>query len=93
MAYTVLKYALVVAAVNWWVFVIWYTVRSKWWQNRYGRNLANVGVMIASLFTTLAWVMWSGWDERVVYPLVAVILWSVVLGAQRTYFMELAQRE
>lgn len=93
MAFEVLKWSLVVATAVWWGFVVWYTVRSKWWKNKYGRNLANVGVMIASLFTILTIMAWVGWQDWMVFPATVVMIWSIFLGGQRTYYMEQAQRE
>lgn len=93
MAFEVLKWALIVATVVWWGFVVWYTIRSKWWKNKYGRNLASVGVMIAALFSLLTLMAWIDWQDWMVFPATAIIVWSILLGGQRTYYMELAQRE
>lgn len=93
MAFEVLKGSLIIATTVWWGFVVWYTVRSKWWKNKYGRNLASVGIMLASLFAILTIMAWVGWQDWMVFPATAIMIWSIFLGGQRTYYMEQAQRE
>lgn len=84
---------LITAAVIWWGFVVWYWIRSKWWKNRYARNMMGVGANIAIVYTLLALLVTIGWQPWMLWLWLAQIVSMIVLGAQRTYFAEQVQRE
>lgn len=93
MTFDVLEYGLGLAAIVWWGFVSWYTLRSKWWKNPYGRNLAGVGIDIAAMWT-LAWSLVTfGWQYWMIWAWMAVAVHNIYMGAKRTYYAEMAQRE
>lgn len=84
--------ALVVATIVWWVFVAWYTVRSRWWRTKYGRSVAGLGTGIAVLLTVfIAAILFGKYPG---YELVwtLVFLNVAVLGIQHTYYMEKVQQ-
>jgi hypothetical protein len=84
--------SLVVCTAMWWVFCIWYAIRSKWWRNKYSRNLMAVGFGIAAVLSTFLSVVFFGRypGYLIVYTLVFTNL--AALGAQRIYYMEQVQR-
>jgi O-antigen/teichoic acid export membrane protein len=94
LSFQIMTIILVLTALVWWNFCLAYHIRSKWWKNKYGRNLMSVGAAIASLHTMLiAYVAvdkWSGW-----FTLIATILlfWSAYAAVRRVILMDQAQRQ
>lgn len=82
-----------VAWAVWLGFLVWYTVRSRWWGNKYGKNMFGVGLDIFA-FWFLAWLLLAfGWHPMMLWPWLALVVHNIWMGGRRTYFMEMAQRE
>ena len=90
---TVSLAALFGATAVWWVFVIWYAMRSKWHKNPYGRNTMGTAVGLAALLTVFSTsVLFQRYEGyEVIWGLVFLNL--LILGAEHTYYMEKAQRQ
>jgi len=90
---TIGVFTLIFATLAWTWFVTWYAIRSKWWKNPYGRNTMGTSAgILALLLVFSAQVIFKR------YPGYEIV-WSIVflnlgvLGIQRTFYMEKAQRE
>lgn len=84
--------SLATANLAWLVFCLWYTIRAKWWKHQYGWNMMGVAFwlcVVLSLFS--AGILFGQYPHyEVVWA--AAFINLTVLGVQRTYYMEMAQR-
>lgn len=89
-----LTVALVVAALVWLSFSIWYMVRARWWKTAFGWNTLGVSLALTVILTRLA--------VLVAYPEVrgdlrvtglGLYIALALLGSHRLYLLERAQRK
>lgn len=71
--------------IVWAIFVVWYTVRARWWKSVFGWNTILVALAIA---TSLGYLRFS--PQAIPY-----YLWLpfTVLGIHRIILLEMVQRE
>ena len=80
------------ATLVWAVFLVWYTVRAKWWRKEYGRNLFSVAFLVLLILSRiLASRLWPNFQE-LEFIGVVVYMYAAFLGVRSTYLMERAQR-
>lgn len=81
------------AALAWLTFVVWYTVRAKWWKSPVGRNTFGVSAVLFIILLRIAVIRW--WPHLQQHDIAGTLVYSVafVFGVQRIWFMEKAQRE
>lgn len=90
---TVIAWSATVAALAWLTFIVWYTVRAKWWKNSYGRNAVEVSVLIFIILARIAVVSHFP-NVKQSESLGAIIYTAAALFAiHRIALMEQAQRE
>lgn len=87
-----LEFSLVLACFAWFVFVVWYTVRAKWWKVPVGRNAFGVSLVLFLILLRITLArLWPGFRE--LEPAAVVIyLAAAAYGFQRVYQLEKAQR-
>lgn len=85
--------SVVCATAVWLVFLVWYTLRAKWWRDPVGRNAFFVSVVVFWLLLRATLVrLWPGfWEHEVLGALVYVL--AALAGAVRIGLMEKSQRE
>lgn len=87
----------VAAALSWVTFVVWYQIRATWWKSQIGQNVMILGAMLAFSFVRLALIIWDGtpshYSPGQVLSGFFTYTIAAVIGVQRTYLMEKAQRE
>lgn len=81
------------ATVVWWVFVIWYALRAKWYKVASGRNVMGVSVGLASVLTlfSIGVVVGRFTGYEVIWGIVFLV--TTVGGIHRIYYVEKIQRE
>lgn len=89
----VLSIAVSIAAVAWTAFVIYYTIRAKWWKNAYGRNTMLVSAVLAVILLRISILRW--WPHLAQHDWVGVLVYSgaAIAAVRRFLFVEHAQRE
>lgn len=88
-----LTFSIVLCAVAWLTFVIWYTLRAKWWKKSLGWNTFGVSAFLVLLVGRLALIRLTGDEWDFVASGVVVYLLGTGLAVQRIIYMERAQRE
>jgi predicted anti-sigma-YlaC factor YlaD len=87
-----IEVAAVVAFLTWFVFVVWYSVRARWWRSPEGRNIWGVGfALTVALGMIVAAYTWPDYSARP-YVVLTVYVGLAALGIQRTIQLERAQR-
>lgn len=81
------------AALMWLSFIVWYTVRAKWWHNPYGRNAMAVSVVLFVILTRIALI--SHYPELRQYDVMGGFWYSVagLAAVWRIVLMERAQAD
>lgn len=91
--YNLLTALIGLAVLTWATFLVWYTLRARWWKHPIGRNIFGTGLVIMLIFLRLFGTRTvEGFKELEVVGL-AVYGLAVVMGIQRIYHMETAQHE
>lgn len=82
-----------VAALAWLTFIVWYTIRARWWKNSYGRNAVEVSALIFIVLARIAIV--SHYPNLKQSDIVGTIVYSAaaLFAVHRISLMERAQRE
>lgn len=77
----------------WFCFLVWYTVRAKWWKVGVGRNTFGVSLVLFLVLLRATLLQWVP-DLRQ-YNVAAYVVFSLalVLGIQRLIYVEKAQRK
>jgi hypothetical protein len=83
----------VLAGVSWLVFLVWYTVRAKWWTNCVGQNTMLVSFVVFLLILNSYLLYTYEWFTVHPVPSTFVYLLTTSAAIQRIYLMERAQRE
>ncbi len=88
-----LTIAITVAWAVWFAFLVWYSIRAKWWKIELGRNIFGVSLILMVILLRLAVIRW--FPEHAQHDFWGVIIYSIAaaLGVQRIRFVERAQRE
>lgn len=85
--------SVVVAAAVWLTFIVWYSVRARWWKTPYGRNTFWVSTVLFWVLARIAAVrLIPDFPEHEILGALVYIL-AAVVGVWRTVLMEGAQRE
>lgn len=85
--------SIVGAAFVWLVFLVWYTVRAKWWKDPYGRNTFLVSLVVFWILLRLTMVrLLPGFREHEILGAI-VYVFAALAGLARIALMEKAQRE
>lgn len=81
------------AAFIWLIFLVWYTVRAKWWRDPYGRNTFLVSLVVFWILLRLTMVrLIPGFREHEILGAI-VYVFAALAGLARIALMERAQRE
>jgi len=90
---TVIHTAAAAAFFCWLGFLIWYSIRAKWWRVPEGRNVWGVALALtAALGMVNASYIWPDYSLRPIVVL-TVYVSLALLGIQRTVQMERNQRK
>lgn len=85
--------AVCLSALAWLAFVVWYTLRAKWWRLAVGWNTFGVSlVMFVVLLRLSVLRLHPGFEDPVPSGILVYSL-TLVLAIQRIVFMENAQRK
>lgn len=82
------------ATLSWLTFLVWYTVRAKWWKHSVGRNTFGVSLVLFLILLrlTLLRITPDSTGDGVIFGIL-IYTATAILGVQRVAFMEKAQRE
>lgn len=81
------------ATLSWFSFIVWYSIRAKWWKSLLGRNTFAVSLVLFAILlrlTVLRW--WPTAHEHDFWGIVIYVL-ATLLAIQRIWFVEKSQRE
>lgn len=88
----VIEVAAIAAFSAWAVFLIWYSVRAKWWRSPEGRNVWGVALALTvALGIIVAAYLWRDYVARP-YVVLTVYVGLAALAVQRTIQLERNQR-
>lgn len=81
------------AALAWLTFIVWYTIRARWWKNSYGRNAVEVSAIIFIVLARIALV--SHFPEMKQNDIVGTVVYfaAMLFAIHRIALLEQAQRE
>lgn len=81
------------AALAWLTFIVWYTIRARWWKNSYGRNAVEVSAIIFIVLARIALVSHFPWMKQ--NDIVGTIVYfaAMLFAIHRIALLEQAQRE
>lgn len=90
---TALTVAIWAATMTWGAFLVWYTIRAKWWKHTIGQNTFGVSVVLFVLLARLALDRVNLATEAT--DTIGVFLYgaAALFGVQRIFFVERAQRD
>jgi|GEM_PF-6189002 len=81
-----------VALVGWLTFLVWYSLRAKWWKSPEGRNVWGVAsALVVALGMVNASYIWPDYAARD-WVVLGVYVYLAALAVQRTAQMERRQR-
>ncbi|MFE5309690.1 hypothetical protein [Isoptericola sp. NPDC056605] len=81
-----------VALLAWLVFLVWYSLRAKWWRSPEGRNVWGVAsALVIALGMVNASYIWPDYAARD-WVVLGVYAYLAALAVQRTVQMERRQR-
>lgn len=89
----ILTVVMTTAALVWFAFLGWYTIRAKWWRLPVGRNTFGVSLVLFLILLRATVLRW--FPEFQQHDVAGIIVYglAVALGIQRLIYMEKAQRE
>ena len=90
--YTVAVVTLLCSTVAWGVFVTWYSVRARWWETPYGRNVMGTGTGIFALLLAFCIALLYGRFPGDLALWTLAFLNLGIMAVHRTYHMEKVQR-
>lgn len=80
------------ATASWATFLMWYSVRAKWWKHSVGWNTFGVSLMLFLILLRLSILRAHPSTNDGAVLGIVVYSMTAVLGVQRVVFMEKAQR-
>ena len=88
-----LTIAITVAWIVWSAFLVWYSIRAKWWKSAIGRNTFGVSLILTVILFRAAALRW--FPELAQSEVWGVLIYTIAagFGVQRILFVEDAQRE
>jgi hypothetical protein len=88
----VIEVAATTAFFTWLLFLVWYSVRAKWWRSPEGRNVWGVALALTvALGMIVAAYTWRDYAARP-YVVLTVYVGLAALAIQRTVQLERNQR-
>jgi hypothetical protein len=88
----IIHVAALVAFVGWLTFLVWYSLRAKWWKTPEGRNVWGVAsALVIALGMVNASYIWPDYAARD-WVVLGVYAYLAALAVQRTAQMERRQR-
>lgn len=89
----IMTLAVTLAALAWLTFIVWYSIRAKWWKNPVGRNTFGVSTVLFVILARITLLRWFPHLQQHDIPGIIVYSVAALFGVQRIWFMEKAQRE
>lgn len=89
----VLDWTVTFAALVWLTFLVWYTLRARWWGNPYGRNAFFVGLVLFLILTRIALSRHIEPFKESQEVAISIYALAALYGISRIALMERAQRE
>lgn len=81
-----------IALLVWVTFIVWYSLRARWWKNPFGRNTAFVSVAVILLLLRLVILQFFPTVPTTTVGGFLVYMGIAAAGVHRTYLMEREQR-
>lgn len=85
-----LDWTVLCTSVVWGLFLVWYTLRAKWWKTLVGRNTFGVSAVLFVILVRATLLRWN--DDFVDVAGIIIYVAAGLFGIQRIIAMESAQR-
>lgn len=85
--------SILIATASWATFLVWYSVRAKWWKHSVGWNTFGVSLMLFLILLRLSILRAHPTANDGALPGIVIYTMTAALAVQRVVFMEKAQRE
>lgn len=81
------------ATAVWFIFIVWYQIRSKWWRNPYGRHLMAVSTLLFLVTARISLLHIFG--THIAFTQAGFLLYSLIaiVGIEQIIMMERDQRD